>query len=154
MALPSWDDMVSGRDCPFCAARPERNEFSVKVADLSVSTLYLDRNQTYRGYCALIYKGHVTGLEQLPDAAYAAFTSDMRRAMMAVSKAMQPDHMNYAQLGNAIPHLHCHIIPRFKDDPRWRVATFGVDTPMKALPREEDYDAIVADIRRHLPSEA
>jgi diadenosine tetraphosphate (Ap4A) HIT family hydrolase len=29
---------------------------------------------------------------------------------------MQPDKVNLAALGNMVPHLHWHIIPRFKED--------------------------------------
>ena len=26
--------------------------------------------------------------------------------------------MNYETLGNSLPHLHTHLVPRFPDDPR------------------------------------
>ena len=26
--------------------------------------------------------------------------------------------MNYETLGNSVPHLHTHLLPRFTDDPR------------------------------------
>ncbi len=29
---------------------------------------------------------------------------------------MQPDKMNVASLGNMTPHVHWHIVPRFRDD--------------------------------------
>ena len=31
-------------------------------------------------------------------------------------EVMQPDKVNLAALGNMVPHLHWHIIPRFKED--------------------------------------
>ena len=31
----------------------------------------------------------------------------------------KPDHMNVESLGNVMPHLHWHVIPRYKDDGRW-----------------------------------
>jgi len=34
----------------------------------------------------------------------------------AVSETMQPDKMNLASLGNMTPHVHWHVIPRFRDD--------------------------------------
>ena len=29
---------------------------------------------------------------------------------------LQPDKINLASFGNMVPHLHWHVIPRFKDD--------------------------------------
>ena len=31
----------------------------------------------------------------------------------------KPDHMNVESLGNVSPHLHWHVIPRYKRDGRW-----------------------------------
>jgi len=43
-----------------------------------------------------------------------------------VSETMQPDKMNLASLGNMTPHVHWHVVPRFRDDrhfpnPIWAV---------------------------------
>lgn len=146
----TWDDLVAGRGCPFCAPREEKNEFSVRVKELSVSTLYLDRSQQYLGYCTLIFGArHATGLEQLADGEYKNFTDDLRHAAKAIFAAVKPDLMNYATLGNSIPHLHYHIIPRFKTDSRWRVNPFGnrTHTPFAS---EEEYDALAEKIRENL----
>jgi diadenosine tetraphosphate (Ap4A) HIT family hydrolase len=34
----------------------------------------------------------------------------------AVRDVMQPDKVNVASLGNVVPHLHWHVIPRYNDD--------------------------------------
>lgn len=34
----------------------------------------------------------------------------------AVREVMQPEKINLASLGNLTPHLHWHVIPRYKDD--------------------------------------
>ena len=34
----------------------------------------------------------------------------------AVRETMQPDKMNLASLGNMTPHVHWHVVPRFRDD--------------------------------------
>lgn len=119
--LGTWDQRISGETCPLCTTRREdTNAYHDKIADLSVSTLYLQRNQTYRGYCVLIFNPrHATGLEWLTADEYAAFTGDLRRAALAISAVAEPDMMNYATLGNVIPHLHYHIMPRYQTDPRW-----------------------------------
>jgi diadenosine tetraphosphate (Ap4A) HIT family hydrolase len=34
----------------------------------------------------------------------------------AIRHVMHPDKVNIAALGNMVPHIHWHVIPRFKDD--------------------------------------
>lgn len=116
----TWSALIRGDDCPFCIPRADSNEHHEKVADLGVSTLYLLRNQTYRGYCTLVFNSrHVTGLEHLTQNEFEAFGADLRSAAQSIQATVAPDLMNYATLGNVIPHLHYHLIPRYKNDPRW-----------------------------------
>jgi diadenosine tetraphosphate (Ap4A) HIT family hydrolase len=118
--LDSWDQLASGVGCPFDGDRPGSSEHWDKVASLSISTLYLHKVQTYRGYSLLVYDGaHATRLDQLPQGAAAAFMSDLHRAQSAIVAVLEPDHVNVELLGNAIPHLHWHIVPRYREDPRW-----------------------------------
>lgn len=106
--------------CPACAPRPASNEHLLEIAPLSISTFYLNRDQRFRGYCLLIFDArHATGLEELSNAEYSAFMADLRRATQALRAVVQPDHMNYECLGNSVPHLHWHVVPRYRHDPRW-----------------------------------
>ena len=34
----------------------------------------------------------------------------------AIRHVMHPDKINVAALGNMVPHIHWHVIPRFEDD--------------------------------------
>lgn len=150
-ALPSFDDMAKGKGCPFCAPRPDVNEFSFKVADMSASTLYLDREQIYRGYCILVFRRrHTTGIEQLAEEEYQSFMRDLHCASQAVAKTVKPDHMNYATLGNGIPHLHYHIIPRYKGDPKWGAPVWPTKDTQKIVLQEQEYMALAEEIRASL----
>jgi len=115
-----WQRLLDGEGCPFDAPRPDRNKYWDLVATLSVSSLYLDRNQAYYGYCLLIFDPrHAVRADQLTSDEWSAFCQDVRAAQTAIMREVAPDHINLAALGNAIPHLHWHIIPRYKSDPRW-----------------------------------
>ncbi|MBI1216866.1 MAG: HIT domain-containing protein [Alphaproteobacteria bacterium] len=152
-ALPPWEDLIAGKGCPFCPPRPDDNEFWLKVASLSAATLYIDRNQAYRGYCLLVFdKRHVTGLEQLDEDEHRALTTDLRRAALAISKAVSPDMMNYASLGNVIPHLHFHLIPRYENDPRWGgpIWTTKLEDMQCVTPEESDLRALAQEIAGNL----
>ena len=95
---------------------------------LSISTLYLDRNQTYRGHCQLIFDArHAVGLEDLSTDEFTRMMSDLHDAAGAIARACQPDRMNYACFGNVVPHLHWHLVPRYRTDPRWGLPIYTSD---------------------------
>lgn len=151
--LPSFEEMHAGKNCPFCLTRPDVNEYTFKVADLAFSTLYLERNQLYRGYCILQFnKRHVTGIELLTADEFLAFSHDLRRAARAIAEVVAPDHMNYATLGNVIPHLHYHIIPRYRNDPRWGAPIW--ETSLEAMPvkklQNAEYQELISGIQKVL----
>ena len=119
-ALNAWENLHKGVGCYLCVPRPANNEYRLEIAQLSISTLYLFRDQRFRGYSLLIFDAqHATSLEQLDEAEYGAYMLDLRSAATAIRHAFNPDHLNYECLGNSTPHLHWHIVPRYKNDPRW-----------------------------------
>lgn len=132
--------MVQGT-CPFCAGDPDETDEWLLVARSQHSKLWLSKNQTYRGHCALVFLGrHVERLDDLDDAEFQHFTQDLRSALRAVREAFAPDHVNVEMLGNVVRHLHAHVIPRYTDDPRWGQAIWLTDAsqmPVTRLPRNE-----------------
>jgi diadenosine tetraphosphate (Ap4A) HIT family hydrolase len=43
----------------------------------------------------------------------------------ALRELLRPDKINLASLGNMTPHLHWHVIPRFRDDPHFPNPIWG-----------------------------
>ncbi len=116
----SWQDLVSGENCPFDKPRLNVEEHMLLIRELSISTLFLDRNQAYRGHCVLVFDPrHVVRIDQLTPSEWTSFAEDLRVSESALFAVFKPDHMNVESLGNMVPHLHWHIIPRYMDDPRW-----------------------------------
>ncbi|MCG8347753.1 MAG: HIT family protein [Chloroflexales bacterium] len=116
----TWDEFVQGEGCSLCQPREQNNEYRREIAQLAISTLYLFADQRFRGYCLLIFDPyHATGIEQLTEDEYNVLMKDLRRAAQAIRFALNPAHMNYESLGNSSPHIHWHIIPRYKHDRRW-----------------------------------
>lgn len=68
------------------------------------------------GFVRLISQPHVAEMSDLS----ANAQHQMFRLLVAIESTMRislsPDKVNVASLGNQVPHLHWHIIPRWKDD--------------------------------------
>jgi diadenosine tetraphosphate (Ap4A) HIT family hydrolase len=153
MDRAAWQALVDGAGCQMDAPRPESNEHADLVAPFSVSSLYLAKNQTYRGQCVLIFDlRHAARPDQLTPDEWAAFCADLYRAQNAVVSVTKPDHVNVESLGNVVPHLHWHIIPRYVGDPRWGMPIWT--TPLSAMPDtrldDRDREALLRQLREAL----
>jgi diadenosine tetraphosphate (Ap4A) HIT family hydrolase len=146
---------LAGIDCYLCPPRLSAHSGLTLVAHLSASSLYLDKDQRFRGQSSLILTDHATRLDALSAAAYIAFMEDLRLSTAAIRDATLPDHMNVALLGNSCPHLHWSIVPRYRTDPRWgrpiwedSILQKMRDSPVKLTGAE--YSDLIQRIREHL----
>jgi diadenosine tetraphosphate (Ap4A) HIT family hydrolase len=151
MPRERWDALVRGEGCPLCrhlAAGSEPNQFRHVVANLAVSQLWLATNQSVPGYCVLVYRRHVREPYELPRDERIAFFEDMSLVGAALERAFGAVKMNFEVLGNAVPHLHCHIKPRSYGDPAPGKPIHPDDRTL--LLSAEGYSQRVAAIRRAL----
>lgn len=73
----------------------------------------------YPGFCRVIWNGHVREMTDLADAEREHFMRVVFALEAALRELLLPDKINLASLGNAVPHLHWHVIPRFRADPHF-----------------------------------
>jgi len=115
-----WDALVRGEGCPACAevasTEPADDE-GFFVADLDLSRLRLAANQFVTGYCVLLCRRHVREPYELSESECSLFFGDMMRVGRALEQVFTPLKLNFNILGNAVPHLHAHILPRYYGDP-------------------------------------
>ena len=151
----AWDEMRRGIRCPLDQPRPDTTDEWDLIAPLKISTLYLSKNQTYRGHCLLILDlRHATRPNELSTGEWAQFCADLRTAECAIADTLDPDHVNVAALGNLAPHLHWHIVPRYRNDPRWGAPiwlTKPSEMPDTRLETNE-HNRLLQSLRRALAS--
>jgi diadenosine tetraphosphate (Ap4A) HIT family hydrolase len=120
MPRAQWEALVRGDGCPACAevtSTEPANDEGFFVADLDLSRLRLAANQFVTGYCVLLCHRHVREPYELDTSECSLFFGDMGRVGRALEQVFTPLKMNFNILGNAVPHLHVHILPRFYGDP-------------------------------------
>ena len=148
-----WESLVRGVDCPLDAPRATSTEHWDFVAALSVSSLYLAENQTYRGQCLLIFDlRHAARPDQLSAHEWQAFCADLFVAQGAVARTVRPDHINIESLGNVVPHLHWHIVPRYWNDARWGAPIWLTSLADMADTRlaEHERQALISELQNAL----
>ncbi len=105
------------KDCLYCQNNETQKNLMIEVAKLSVSRLFIFKEQTYKGRCLVAYDGHVDDLNLLSDAERNAFMADVAKTTSAMQAAFNPDKINYGAYSDTLSHLHFHLIPKYKGGP-------------------------------------
>ena len=113
-------DLKRGDGCPLCAeGRPDETRSGIRFFAGRVTDAYLSRGGVQRGLSHLYFRGrHVVEPTELSEDEATLFFAELLHAGRAIERVFEPVKMNYDILGNSVPHLHVHLVPRYADDPR------------------------------------
>lgn len=136
------------KDCWMCTGLREPEYLLFFESRTSVGKLNPD--QFFKGYSFVTLKWHREELYDLSDNDRKSFLEDMSRIARALSDVFQPDKMNYELLGNGMPHLHWHLVPRYVTDPFWGRPIWSGSRRQKRLTREESIETVTR-IKDELP---
>jgi diadenosine tetraphosphate (Ap4A) HIT family hydrolase len=79
----------------------------------------------YPGFTRVIWRVHVAEMTDLD----AAERASLMRVVWSVEQVQRavlvPDKVNLASFGNVVPHLHWHVIPRWRDDRHFPQPVWG-----------------------------
>jgi histidine triad (HIT) family protein len=107
-------------DCLFCkivsGAIPH-----LSVYEDSAVIAFLDIHPCTKGHTVVIPKQHFATLEEMDEASYLAVMRGVKAVAEKINKVLAPDAMNIGlnngpASGQAVPHTHWHILPRFEGD--------------------------------------
>ncbi len=70
----------------------------------------------YPGLCRVVWRDHQREMTDLTSAQRNEIMAAVFTIEQVLREQLQPTKINLASLGNQVPHLHWHIIPRFVDD--------------------------------------
>ncbi|MCG3778792.1 MAG: hypothetical protein JW388_1519 [Nitrospira sp.] len=110
--------------CKACSADwPDKDRF---IADLSLTRVYLHEDQFFPGWTVLFLKRHATELFELTKDERAQLIEDVSLIAKILAQVYGAKKMNYELLGNQLPHIHWHVIPRLATEqaslePVWRI---------------------------------
>lgn len=79
----------------------------------------------YPGFCRVIWNAHVREMSDLVPADRLRLMSVVFAVEEVVRRLFSPDKINLASFGNMVPHLHWHVIPRWRDDRHFPEPVWG-----------------------------
>ncbi|MDR2220968.1 MAG: HIT family protein [Methylobacillus sp.] len=82
-------------------------------------------NADYPGFCRVILNRHIKEMTDLPPPEQHQLMAAVYATEAALREILHPDKINLASLGNVVPHVHWHVIPRFVDDPHFPNPIWG-----------------------------
>ncbi|MFC3959753.1 HIT family protein [Halovivax cerinus] len=109
---------------------------------------FLDANPLAPGHTLVIPKDEYERLNDVPDDVAADLYATIHDLVPAVEDAVDADGTTVAfnngeAAGQEVPHVHCHIVPRFEGDGGGPIHAIAGETPDLA---DDELDDIAADI--------
>ena len=106
--------------CPLC-----RQDGGQVLWTADAARVVLVDDPHYPGFCRVIWQAHVREMTDLPAAQQQALMQIVFAVEQVVRDLCQPDKINLASFGNMVPHLHWHVIPRWRDDRHFPEPVWG-----------------------------
>jgi diadenosine tetraphosphate (Ap4A) HIT family hydrolase len=82
----------------------------------------------FPGFCRVIWTGHAAEMSDLSGEEQTALMRIVFAVEKVIREQFKPDKINLAALGNMVPHVHWHIIPRWRDDSHFPNPIWGAKT--------------------------
>lgn len=107
-------------DCLFCKIVAGEIPNYTVYQDENVLA-FLDIHPCSKGHTVVIPKKHFGVLQEMDAETFSGLMQGLRAAQEKVQEKINPDGMNIAinngpAAGQAIPHVHWHILPRWEND--------------------------------------
>ncbi len=124
-------------DCLFCKIANKEIKTEPIYEDEKTMAL-LDIHPRAPGHTMIIPKKHCEGILDLPKNFQAPMMEAIQKVTQLLKKALNPDAFTIGinegrEAGQVIPHLHIHIIPRYKGDGGGSVHTVVNKPPKESL---------------------
>ncbi len=106
--------------CAIC----NQSEGEIVWGDNTMRVVLLD-HPDYKGYCRVELVNHIKEMSDLDEILQFKIMHCVFKVEAVLRKVFNPEKVNLASLGNKTPHIHWHVIPRFKEDPHFPNSHWG-----------------------------
>jgi len=98
------------------------------------------------GFCRVIWNHHVAEMSDLTYGEREHLMTLVFAVEEVIRHVMHPDKVNLATLGNMVPHIHWHVIPRYKNDAFFPGSAWSARIQEVAISPLEDRKALAKQL--------
>ena len=132
-------------NCPLCTT--DGGELVWSNDQLRV---ILANEPEYPGFCRVIWNEHLAEMTDLAIEQRSLMMRTVMKVEQAMIDVMHPDKVNLAALGNMVPHLHWHVIPRYQPDITFPGSVWSVSQRASDAKHLSEQMAKVPALKQHL----
>jgi histidine triad (HIT) family protein len=106
------------KGCVFCDIAKGTAGAAIVLED-EASVAFLDHRPLLPGHCLLIPRVHVETLPELPEELLGPYFRNVQILSRAVERGLGAEGSFVAvntKISQSVPHLHVHVVPRWKSD--------------------------------------
>lgn len=103
----------------------------------------------FPGFCRVVWDAHVGEMSDLAVADAQRLMATVLKVERVLRQFLLPDKINLASLGNVVPHLHWHVVPRWTTDSHFPDPVWS-SPQRESVPRAIDRASLTAALRQAL----
>lgn len=132
--------------CPFCSIVQGKDAAVREIARDDSAVVFFPTEPAVLGHCMVVPRRHVEHFSDLTTGEVSHVMSVAKAMAQSLQEACQPEGINIIQsngeaASQSVPHVHVHVLPRWKDDP------VGEIWPPESNYSDEDKDRVLAKLR-------
>ena len=136
------------KDCLYCQNNQTLHELMIEIAPLSVSRLFLFKEQNVSRALPGCLQRPCTRLEHAQRRRTERIHADVVRVTRAMQEVFNPQKINYGAYSDKLSHLHFHLAPKYEGGPDFG-GTFTMN-PQKVYLTDAEYQDMVEKIKEAL----
>ena len=138
--------MFSDMTCAICKKIKEHHDGlnNASIFEFENSIMVLGEHQFHKYYCMVLAKKCIREIHHLSPNLRQKLMEEIFTVGSFLEDWTGCNKINYSCLGNAVPHVHWHVFPRYSDDPDFKLS------PWLHFNRFKDFELDIEETRHRV----
>ena len=141
---------MSNLECMYCDDCEKKDNLMIEFMKLPSARVFLFKDQMYKGRCIVAYDEHETELFLMPQNKRDEFMNSVSKVAGAITEAFGANKINYAAYGDGVPHMHFHIVPKYKNVEGLFGNPFSLSNETPVYLTDAEYGEIIDALKENL----